>query len=106
MVKLQMHTVKFKVVTISQNRNSFGLYGVIIIDRDGHAWQIGVNYINLPKKGDVVNAWVSSKTNDLYRIAEISYEIPQQLDKAPPPVVKEVWSENFAKQTLKTEEAI
>jgi len=72
---------KFKVVTVSENTNSFGLYGMVLMAKDGEAWQVGANSINVKKKGDVItleNSW-----------AEHGFEIPEKLDNAPESVIQE-----------------
>src|ERR1035437_3586251 len=53
---MKIHRFKqFKVVSVSSNRNSFGLSGMILMGRDGTAWQVGANTLNLCRKGDIVN---------------------------------------------------
>lgn len=74
---------QFKVVTVSENTNSFGLYGMVLMARDGEAWQVGASYINVKKKGDIItleNSW-----------ADHQFEIPEQLDDASESVINEVW---------------
>ena len=38
--------IKFKVVRLSENMNSFGLYGMWLMDREGRCWEVGANSIN------------------------------------------------------------
>ena len=78
-----MNTKLFKVASVSSNTNSFGLYGMILIAQNGEAWEVGANYLNVKKKGDIVHGdnWAS-----------YGFEIPRQLKPdAPKEVVKEVW---------------
>jgi hypothetical protein len=91
-----MYIKLFKVVTISKNTNSFGLYGVIIMAKDGQAYQIAVSHLYKPEKGDVLSAYVSENTGKLLRIISINHELQEELPTAPMDVVKEVWSEKFA----------
>lgn len=78
-------TKEFKVLTISGNTNAFGLRGVVMIAKDGEAWQVGSNDLNLPEKGQVIRI-----TDDNFAIH--GFEIPERLSpKAPPEVVDEVW---------------
>lgn len=79
---------KFKVVGVSQNRNSFGLAGVVVMAKSGEAWEIGANHVSTPKVGDMLNIPLDIKTNSPIWA---NYEIPRRLINAPPAVVKEVW---------------
>jgi hypothetical protein len=81
----------FKVVSISQNTNSFGLYGVIIADKTGLSFEIGVSYINLPVKGNIVTGQVTDSGN-LHSLP-FSYEIPRKLPTVPKDVLRELFPE-------------
>lgn len=84
-----MMTVKeFKVVTVSKNTNSFGLYGVIVMARDGEAWELGKSYFNLPKKSATVLVPVQPFGLD-WNV--LGFEIPRKLMRAPKRVAKQVW---------------
>jgi hypothetical protein len=80
---------QFKVVSVSSNTNSFGLYGVIMVAKDGTAYEVGINYLGKPNKGQVLNAAVSENGNLVS--LEVGYEIPRKLPTAPQKVVKEIW---------------
>lgn len=82
----------FIVAAISDNANSFGLRGVVIIAQDGQSYQLGVSYINLPKKGQRLNARVNAH-GKLVDIPSMSYEIPQQLKNAPASLAQSLFSE-------------
>lgn len=69
----------FKVIRISQNTNSFGLYGVVICDKSGLAFEVGVSQINLPSKGNYITGNVTENGN-LHSLP-FSYEIPRKLSK-------------------------
>lgn len=45
-------SIPFRVIGISDNRNAFGLFGVIAVNRKGHVYQFASNDIYLPKKGE------------------------------------------------------
>jgi len=74
----------FKVVAVSSNTNSFGLYGVIMIAQDGEAWKAAHGQLGLPKQGDTLlidpTAWGAS-----------GFEIPEKLPQPPAEVVSEAW---------------
>lgn len=46
---------KFKVFRRSENTNSFGLHQLYIMNRQGRTYIVHMSYLNLPKKGDVVD---------------------------------------------------
>ncbi len=76
----------FKVASVSSNRNSFGLFGMILVAQDGEAWEVAANDVYVLKKGDHV---LVSDDRDW---SAHGYEIPRQLKPdAPPAVVRQVW---------------
>jgi len=80
----------FKVGSVSSNTNSFGLYGMILVGRDGEAWQVGANSINVRRKGTVLGISVVGRHGRDF--AHCGFEIPEKLPTAPPGVVDEVWA--------------
>lgn len=85
-------TKEFKVVAISSNTNSFGLRGVVMVARDGEAWQVGASTINLPRK----DAMVTLKFNEdpkggLQEYPEFPFncEIPERKPDPPAELLKE-----------------
>ena len=85
-------TKTFKVAAVSSNTNSFGLKSMILVAKDGEAWQVAANSINVKKKGDTITV-DASKPFDLEFSAR-SFEIPERLHPdCPPSAVKEVWKD-------------
>jgi len=82
---------QFKVASVSHNANSFGLHGVIIVAKDGTAYEIGVGSLYKPKKGVVWTAEVSVGSGNIQSIHGIGFEIPTRLNKAPQEVIDAVW---------------
>ena len=80
---------RFKVAAISSNRNSFGLFGVVLIANDGTAYRVASNDHNLPKKDGVLE--VPTHPGFGFDWAKFGFEIPEALPKTPPEVVKQVW---------------
>lgn len=74
----------FKVAAVSSNMNSFGLTGMILVARDGEAWQVGANSINVKRQGSVLK--VKGRN-----FAALGFEIPERLPPAPRKAVAEVW---------------
>lgn len=80
--------LRFKVASVSENTNSFGLYGMILISGCGQAWQVGANSIKVKKKGDIVRVRVVDGHPDF---ARLGFEIPERLDDPPSGVIQEIW---------------
>lgn len=74
----------FKVAAVSSNMNSLGLKGMILVGRDGEAWQVGANSISVKRQGSVLK--VKGRN-----FAALGFEIPERLAVAPHKVVVEVW---------------
>jgi hypothetical protein len=88
---------KFKVVSISTNTNSFGLFGVIIMNQQGHAYELGVSSFNLAdtRRSDIVHVKLRNEgqQNEMVeQVYEFNFEIPRRLTPdAPPDVIEHVW---------------
>ena len=87
-IKLQK---AFKVVAVSANTNSFGLYGTVLIAQDGEAYEIALNDINKKKVQDVIYLPVRDGKTDLMG-GQLFFEIPRKLPPAPQNVIERVWS--------------
>lgn len=74
----------FKVVAVSSNQNSFGLTGMILMGRDGEAWEVAANSINLCRHGTVLKV-------QRHNFAAFGFEMPRQLPNAGRGVLAEVW---------------
>ena len=80
--------VRFKVVAVSVNTNTFGLRGVVLLARDGTIYQVGASHLHVPQQGQVIN--VPGEADNL-NWGHVGYEIPERLADAPPAVIAEVW---------------
>ena len=80
---------KFKVASVLDNANSFGLRGHVLIAEDGEAWEVGITGQFAQKKGDVVR--INLDRNDELDWAFFGAELPRKLPNAPRNVVNEVW---------------
>lgn len=79
----------FAVVTVSTNRNSFGLQGFIIMAKDGTAYEAAANNLNVPKQGQHLD--LATDVKGEVDFARYGWEIPRRLPDAPPKVVKSVF---------------
>lgn len=89
--------MKLKVVAISSNTNSFGLYRINLISDTGEGYAALANSLNKPGPGaeiDVGDAPV------LDMLIGCNWECPKRLKPDPPPaLVKEVWGKPVIKAT-------
>lgn len=88
----------FKVVSVSKNANGFGLYGHVLVARDGAVFEVG-RIIGpwLPewKAGMEVSLVVDNNEKPTWCDAHgcsIGVEIPRALSKCPAKVVKEIFA--------------
>jgi hypothetical protein len=70
--------IKLTVVAVSKNTNSFGLYSIICLAKDGRGWQL-LKSSNLPKAGDDLGFGIQNGNLVLPRFH--SYECPTELPK-------------------------
>ncbi len=80
----------YKVAAVSDNYNDFGLRGVVIIARDGEAWEFAASDHALPTSFSTISLPVVA-TGDYFGL--LGWEIPRKLPKCPKKVVKQVWGE-------------
>lgn len=78
-----MYLKKFVVASVSSNTNSFGLYGVVIVAKDGQTFEVACNRLNVPEKDEIVKVWLNEKTHNLLQIIGHNCEIPTRLKDAP-----------------------
>ena len=77
---------EYKVVTVSSNTNSFGLYGMILIARDGECWEVAANSINVKPKGTVLTV-----QGDHWEA--FGFEIPtRRTPNAPQDAIAQIWA--------------
>lgn len=79
----------FKVASVSDNSNSFGLRGHVLVAEDGEAWECGITGQFSKKKGDLVTL----RYDDAGALdwAWFGAELPKSLGTAPRNVVNEIW---------------
>ena len=86
------YPLDFKVVSVSQNTNSFGLHGVVLVARNGRAFEIACSRINVPDRGATIKAELHEETHNLAGIPGISYEIPRKLPAPSKDVIKALFA--------------
>lgn len=94
-IRQRLAPKQFKIVSVSQNANDFGLHGHILLARDGECWEVARNRTGPHEgewnKGEMVTIHKRSKEQDDYRWAEAGCEIPTRRRNAPPAVVAEAF---------------
>ncbi len=79
---------QFKVAAVSESCNSFGLRGMLLIARDGEAWEVGANSLNVKPEGAVLKVPYLNRAT----WSEFGFEIPHRIEPdAPPELVEDVW---------------
>jgi hypothetical protein len=78
--------MKFHVISISENTNSFGLRGVLLLSPQGEGHEILTNHLNTPKVGD---AFERSEG----RFLGVSYESPRALQSVGPSQARSILKE-------------
>lgn len=77
----------WRVLGVSGNTNSFGLYEMFLVAKDGEVWRVLSNALNLKMKGETITADAA----DGMGWATLGYECPERRTDCPPEIVKEVW---------------
>lgn len=85
----------YLVASVSENTNSFGLRGMVLVADNGEAWEVAANDLNLKAKGDRVTTPVDRQGFPTF--VGLGFEIPRQLGNAPQIVVDEIWGLQSAK---------
>ena len=89
----------FRVISISENTNSFGLTGHILVATDGETWEVAKS-----RYGDVRSQWkrgqdiivpvVASEQGEFIRFewGSLSCEIPCRKNDCPDSILKEIYA--------------
>ena len=79
----------FKVAARSDTQNSFGLWGMVLVARDGEAWEVATNDINAKPNGTVIS--VPLDESGEANFAALGYEIPARLPPPPAKIISSIW---------------
>ena len=86
------------VVAVSQNTNSFGLRGMVIMSSDGEMWEVLASYLDVKPKGAVLS--IPEDRDIPTQMVHLGFECPRRLNPdasaIPAAKVKRLW-----KQVLK-----
>lgn len=90
-----MKTLDFKVVAVSSNTNSFGLFQCVLVAQNGLAYKACANSLNIPKQGDTISipfAVQGIGSSMLTLDFGGKFEIPERIEDAPQEIIDEVWN--------------
>lgn len=82
--------MKFKVVALSANQNSFGLRQIVLISTTGVGVKAAANALNLPKLNDVIITSDDFRTDMIRRGWEL---VDSNLPSVPPTLLQQTWGE-------------
>lgn len=92
-IRRNISTDAYIVVTVSKNTNSFGLRGMIVVNRQGRAWTVAANALNVLNRGDQIVAPLrDDKDPEWWRFG---FEIPREL----PPMLRSACESSWANPT-------
>lgn len=92
-VATKKQTKKFKVIRVSTNTNSFGLYGMWLLAQDGETWEVAVSQLNRKELGDVLELPYNREPS--FSNLFWSAEIPERKSNPPQRVIDMVWKEGW-----------
>ena len=85
--------IKFKVVAVSTNTNSFGLRQMIMVSRDGHTYKACFNSLNVKERGkDIIGRATYGNNGAIGNVSFPGGELVECGDKAPRNVVKAIFN--------------
>lgn len=84
-----MPRIAYKVFRRSENANSFGLFGLWLVNEFGDVWEVGANSLNAKKVGEIYGVNVDDHGNPDW--AGKGFEIPERKPQMPREVLAEVW---------------
>jgi hypothetical protein len=85
---------RFAVAAVSQNVGSFGHRGVVLIAKDGEAWEVHASVCPSNRQvsqGEAVYLHCGDLLGVVSADSAWRFECPRRLSKAPRGVVAEVW---------------
>lgn len=85
----------FKVVAKSENTNSFGLYQMVLVSKDGKAFKTCASYMNVKQEGEIVKQHFTFNKEG----KEVGHyfpgcELTESIEAPPADVLQEIWKEN------------
>ena len=84
---------EFKVVAVSTNTNSFGLYQMIVMARDGQTYKTCANQYNVSKQGDIIRMkkHIHPASGRLISESFDNHELTEQVSPADDEIINDVW---------------
>lgn len=86
-------TKEFKVVAKSSNTNSFGLYQMVLVAKDGEAYKTHASMYNAKEQGETVNQKVVFDTEgNLVSSYFVGHEMTSKIADAPQEVIEQYFN--------------
>ncbi len=86
------HSKEFKVAAKSSNTNSFGLYQMILVSKDGDAYKSHASMYNAKEVGSVIKQTiVFNEDNVVKHEYFIGHELTTKLPRPDRDTIKEIW---------------
>lgn len=70
----------YKVVALSSSRNGFGLRGMVIVARNGDAWEVATNDLNARQVGSWIGVAIDGNGEPSFAVH--GWEVPRRLDNS------------------------
>ena len=81
----------FKVVAKSQNTNSFGLYQMVVVAKDGEAYKTHASMYNAKNIGEEVHQDITFHNSKAIGRCFIGHEMMEKIPQVPSDVLREIW---------------
>ena len=86
-------TRDFKVIAKSENTNSFGLYQMVVLAKNGMAYKTCASMYNVKNEGDIIQQifMLNKEGNEVGHLFK-GCELTEKIESPPEDVIKETWS--------------
>lgn len=85
---------RYKVITVSTNTNSFGLYQFVLVSKAGKAFKAHASFLNCPKKDTFIDAPLAISTAKIVKpdFTRLGFELIEEQPNVPKNVLKEIFA--------------
>lgn len=84
---------EYKVVAKSLNTNSFGLFQMVVLAKDGEAYKVHASMYNVKNEGETVNQMLNLINGKLVGSIFEGCEVPEKIEnKAPQHIIDKYWN--------------
>lgn len=84
---------EYKVVAKSVNTNSFGLFQMVVLAKDGEAYKVHASMYNVKNEGETVNQMLNLVGGKLVGSTFEGCEVPEKIEnKVPQHIIDKYWN--------------